>query len=183
VTGRRIHLVGASGSGTTTLGRALAQHLGVPHFDADDYYWLPTEPKFEQVRDRAVRQALLGNDLDHHPSWVLSGSLCGWGDLFIPLFDLVIFCAVPSDVRLERLRSRERERYGADAIAPGGRLRAKYEAFIAWASSYEDGPITERSRTMHEAWLATLPGPMLRLEDTDDVKTRLARVLARLAQD
>lgn len=80
---------------------------------------------------------------------MLSDSLSGWGDIFIPRFDLVIFCAVPSDVRLARLRARERERYGDEVIAPGGALRAKHEAFIAWASSYEDGPAVERSRTMH----------------------------------
>ncbi len=180
MTPRRIHLVGASGSGTTTLGRALAQHLRCPHFDTDDYFWLPTEPKFERIRDRAVRQALLGNDLEHHPAWVLSGSLCGWGDLFIPQFDLVVFCAVPTDVRIARLRERERERYGDAAIAPGGRLRAKYEAFIAWAATYDDGPAVERSRAMHEAWLATLPCPVLRLEDADDVDTRVKRILARI---
>jgi adenylate kinase family enzyme len=180
VTARRIHLLGASGSGTTTLGRALARRLGCPHFDTDDYFWLPTEPKFEQIRDRAERQALLGGDLERHPAWVLSGSLCGWGDLFVPRFELVIFCAVPSDVRLARLRARERERYGEEAIAPGGRLRAKYEAFIAWAASYEDGPAVERSRRMHEGWLATLPCPLLRLEDVDDVETRMKRVLAHL---
>ncbi len=183
MTARRLHLLGASGSGTTTLGRALAQRLACPHFDTDDYFWLPTEPKFEQIRDVPVRQALLGNDLEHHDAWVLSGSLCGWGDLFIPLFDLVLFCAVPSDVRMARLRVRERERYGEEAIAPGGRLRTKYEAFIAWAESYDDGPAVQRSRAMHEAWLAALPGPVLRLEDTDDVETRLTRVLARLDQD
>ena len=180
MTPRRIHLLGASGAGTTTLGRALAQHLGRPHFDTDDYFWLPTEPKFEKIRDRAERQALLGNHLERHRGWVLSGSLCGWGDLFIPRFELVIFCAVPSEVRLARLRARERERYGDDAIAPGGHLRAKYEAFLAWAASYEDGPAVERSRRMHDTWLASLPCPVLRLEDTDDVATRLKRVLAVL---
>jgi adenylate kinase family enzyme len=33
----RIHILEASGSGTTTLGRALAEHLQHPHFDTDDY--------------------------------------------------------------------------------------------------------------------------------------------------
>ena len=91
---------------------------------------------------------------------------------------MVIFCAVPTEVRLARLRARERERYGDGAIAPGGQLRAKYEAFIAWASSYDDGPVVERSRAMHEAWLATLPCRVVRLEDADDVETRLKRLLA-----
>jgi hypothetical protein len=81
MTARRLHLVGASGSGTTTLGRALARHLDCPHFDTDDYFWLPSDPPFELIRDRATRQALLGHDLQHHPAWVLSGSLCGWGDV------------------------------------------------------------------------------------------------------
>jgi thymidylate kinase len=102
--------------------------------------------------------------------------LCGWGDVFIPRFDLVVFLSVPSDVRLARLTARERERYGEEAIAPGGRLRAKYEAFIAWAASYEEGSPVERSRRMHEEWLAKLPCPMLRLEDTDDVETRMKTI-------
>jgi len=41
---QRIHILGASGSGTTTLGRALAERLQYPHFETDDYFWLPTAP-------------------------------------------------------------------------------------------------------------------------------------------
>ena len=43
---RRIHILGASGSGTTALGQALAEHLRCPHFDTDDYFWLPTDPPY-----------------------------------------------------------------------------------------------------------------------------------------
>jgi adenylate kinase family enzyme len=181
VTARRIHLVGASGSGTTTLGRALAQRLGYPHSDTDRYFWLPTDPPFEKIRPVEARQAMLAPDLAGE-TWVLSGSLCGWGDVFIPRFNLVVFLSVPSDVRLARLRTREGERYGEEAIAPGGRLRAKYEAFIAWAASYEGGSPIERSRRMHEEWLAKVPCPVLRLEDTDDVETRVKTIIAQLAE-
>jgi adenylate kinase family enzyme len=176
VTARRIHLVGASGSGTTTLGRALARQLDVPHLDTDTYFWFPTDPPFEKIRPAPERHALLGPDLSRD-AWVLSGSLCGWGDVYIPRFELVVFLAVPADVRLERVRARERERYG-DRVAPGGSMHEKSVAFLAWVASYEDGPAVERSRAMHEAWLASLPCPVLRLEDTDDVATHLARVLA-----
>jgi len=177
---RRLHLVGASGAGTTTLGIALATRLGCPHFDTDDYYWLPTVPKFQTPREAAVRRALLGADLDHNAAWVLSGSLCGWGDVFIPLFDLVVFMALPREVRLARLRERERARYGAEAIAAGGALHAQHEAFMAWAASYDDGDTDIRSRALHEHWLATLPCPVLRLEEPRTVHENLIAVLARL---
>ena len=181
MTARRIHLVGASGSGTTSLGRALARHLACPHFDTDDYFWLPTDPPFEKIRPVAERHALLAPNLAGD-AWVLSGSLCGWGDVYIPRFDLVVFLGVPCEVRLERVKARERERYG-DRIAVGGPLHEKYLGFLAWVASYEAGSPVERSRRMHEAWLAKLPCPVLRLEDTDDVESRLKTVVARVAQD
>lgn len=39
----RLFIMGASGSGTTTLGRAIANEWAVPHADADDYFWQPTK--------------------------------------------------------------------------------------------------------------------------------------------
>src|SRR4029450_13094001 len=78
---RRIHILGASGSGTTTLGRALAERLQCSHFDTDDYFWLPTDPPFTHQRERIERQRLLMDDLTAQDSWVLSGSLCGWRDV------------------------------------------------------------------------------------------------------
>jgi adenylate kinase family enzyme len=99
----RIHILGASGSGTTTLGRALAERLQCPHFDTDDYFWVPTDPPYTQQRERTERAQLLMDDVTTHNSWVVSGSLCGWGDVAIPLFELVVFLWVPQDVRMARL--------------------------------------------------------------------------------
>src|SRR5262249_33344231 len=135
----RIHVLGASGTGTTTLGRALAQALGWPHFDADKYYWQPSDPPFLHKRDPAARRELLRADLAPHQRWVLSGALCGWGDHFIPRFDLVVFLWVPSAIRLARLRAREQDRYGAAALAPGGPHHQRYPAFMAWAAGYDQG--------------------------------------------
>ena len=86
----RMHILGASGSGTTGLGRALAACLQCPHFDTDDYFWLPTDPSYTHQRERIERQRLLMGDLTAHDSWVVSGSLCGWGDVAIPLFEPVV---------------------------------------------------------------------------------------------
>jgi adenylate kinase family enzyme len=59
----RLHILGASGSGITTLGRALAERLQYPHVDTDDYFWLPTEPPFTHQRARTERQQLLMDDV------------------------------------------------------------------------------------------------------------------------
>ncbi len=173
----RVHIVGASGSGTTTLGRALAARLGCPHLDTDDFFWLPSQPKFQHIRVRGERQALLGAALDRHPGWVLSGSLCGWGDVFIPRFELVVFLWLPPAVRLARLRTRERARYG-EAIAPGGPLHARYEGFIAWAAGYDAGlDVPERCRRLHEEWLAVLPCPVVRFTDAGSTEEHVAMIM------
>jgi adenylate kinase family enzyme len=106
----RIHIFGASGSGTTSLASALAVTHGHRHLDTDDFYWLPTDPPYRQPRPPEVRLELLRRALTESGSWVLSGSLCGWGDPLIPEFELVIFLVVPTQVRLTRLRAREVER-------------------------------------------------------------------------
>lgn len=77
----KIHILGASGSGTTTLGNQLAKRLRIPHFDTNEYFWIKTRIPFTEKRAVAERQKLLKSDLTKHSSWVLSGSLCGWGDL------------------------------------------------------------------------------------------------------
>jgi adenylate kinase family enzyme len=175
----RVHLLGASGSGTTTLGRALAATLGCPHLDTDNYFWLPTDPPFRQPRPLPDRRAILAADLAREDGWVLSGSLCGWGDLFVPWFDLVVFLRVPSSIRLARLAARERRRYGA-AIDPGGAMYADHTQFLAWAAAYDTGNLEMRSLRRHETWLHDLPCPVLRLEGAAPLDELLACTLQQL---
>jgi adenylate kinase family enzyme len=163
---RRIHVTGASGSGVTTLGRALGNALALPVHDTDDYFWLPTTPPYRELRDVADRLRLMGEMFLPRADWVLSGGLDGWGDLLVPLFDLVVFLRVPVDICIARLRDREARHFGVDVVGPGGWRQAETTDFIEWASHYEDGTREGRSLARHEAWLATLRCPLLRLDGT-----------------
>ena len=178
----RIHILGASGSGTTTVGRALAEHLHVCHFDTDDSFWFPTDPPFTHQRERPERQQLLMDALTAHDAWVVSGSLCGWGDVAIPLFELVVFLSIPHDIRMTRLRQREHERFG-ERILPGGDLYEQSQAFLVWAASYDEGGLDMRSRRLHEEWLGTLPCPILCFEGEYSIEEHLAVLMVEMQQE
>ena len=178
---KRIHIFGASGSGTTTLAKALANEMGFPHYDTDNYLWMQTDPPYQSIRKRVERQELLRQDLTQNDSWVVSGSLCGWGDFAIPMFDLVVFRCLPSDIRMRRLRKRESERFGSDIEKPSHPRHQGYKAFIEWAAAYDTGGLDMRSKSSHEKWIATLPYSVLRIEGNrtiqEDLKTILNEIL------
>jgi adenylate kinase family enzyme len=176
----RIHILGASGSGTTSLAVTLAARYGHRHLDTDDFFWVRTDPPYREPRPREERLAFLRHALRASDSWVLSGSLCGWGDSLIPEFELVVFLTVPTPVRLARLREREVARYGRQAIAEGGELHSAHVEFLEWAESYDTGGVEMRSRALHEAWLAALPGAVLRLEGDRSVEEQLAQIEATM---
>jgi adenylate kinase family enzyme len=177
---RRIHVTGASGSGVTTLGRALADALALPCHDTDDYFWLPTVPPYRTQRSIGDRLRLMDEMFLARADWVLSGGLEDWGDPVVPLFDLVVFLRVPTDVRIARLRVREAQHFGGDVVGPGGWRHAETEEFIEWASHYDDGSREGRHLARHQAWLATLACPVLRLDGqrpTADLVREVASVL------
>ncbi len=176
----RIHVLGASGSGTTTLGAALAARLGVPHEDSDAYYWQPTDPPFTRMRAPEERVALLLPKLLAGPDWVHSGAAIGWGEKFWPLYDLVVFLSLDNATRLARLQVRETTRFGA-RIAPGGDMHAGSVAFLDWAALYETAGMETRSRMQQERWLATRTCPVLRLDSTEPVAALVERVASAVS--
>jgi hypothetical protein len=83
----RMLVTGAAGSGTTTLPAALAEHRSVPAIEADEAFWLPTDPRYrlrarEEARFGQVSPAFLqwaeqydygqpeGRSLAKHDAWL-----------------------------------------------------------------------------------------------------------------
>jgi len=175
----RIHILGASGSGTSTLGTALARRLGVRHTDADSLYWVPTDPPYTTPRPAEDRQALLLRTLPASGHWVFSGAATKWAAPLEPHYDLVVFLRLDPEVRMARLRRREAARFGA-RILPGGDMAAINDGFIAWADSYDTAGTLRHGLVTHEAWLADQPAPVLRLDSQFPVADLVAAVLSRL---
>ena len=168
---QRIHILGASGSGTTTFGRALASRLSVPFFDTDDFYWMPSNPPYEEKRPIPDRIRLMRDLFLDRPKWVLSGSLTSWSKPLETYFDIVFFLSLDDAERMARLRQREINRYGEAAITEGGSNFEAYSAFMDWASNYENNEFSGRSRKVHEAWIDGLKCKVIRLDSEAAVKS------------
>lgn len=176
---KKIHILGASGSGTSTLGTSLSNGLPYTHLDTDDYFWIK---KFTEHRQVDEKKKLLRKDLLRHDNLILSGALCGWGDSFKSNFDLVIFLWIPKNIRLERLQKREFQRYGNEMLA-GGNKYEQSKAFLDWASLYDEAGMEVRSKTLHEQWMSNLTCPVLRIEGDYTTRERIEIVLKYISEN
>lgn len=185
----RVYITGAAGSGTSSLGRALAERLSVPHLDTDDFFWAPSEVPYTAKRPVAERLALIaaaqaGQEAvsaagGEAGGWVLSGAADGWGEPVIAGADLIILVLTPTPVRLARIRRREAEKFGA-RVKPGGDLHHNHAEFLKWAASYDEPYFGGRSLTRHRAWLAGRDEPILELSGARPVEEITEAALARL---
>ncbi|WP_116133484.1 hypothetical protein [Tropicimonas sp. IMCC34043] len=177
--GHRIHIFGASGTGTTTVGRALANALATQHFETDDFYWMPTDPPFRVKRPIPERRALMETVFLPRRDWVLSGSIHSWSEGIAQRFTLAVYLELDTDTRLSRLRRRERWRL---ALADGGAdgEQEEVDAFLEWAAGFEDGLLPGRSRTGLDSWADELDCPLIRLGSQGPVDAMVAQIMAAL---
>lgn len=176
-----IHIFGASGSGVSTLGRAVESVLGYRQLDTDDYFWQPTDPPYTVKRETARRKELMLRDMQELDKCVVTGSMLGWSDFLEPLMTLAVYMYTPREVRLERLRQREREELG-ERLLPGGDFHDNHQEFLAWAAAYDTGGEgVGRNRLAHEDWMGTLTCPVLRLSGEDSPEGNVERIRAALA--
>ncbi|OCA72881.1 P-loop NTPase family protein [Chryseobacterium arthrosphaerae] len=179
----RIHIFGASGSGVTTLGKALSEQLNIEYFDSDDFFWLKTKVPFTEKQNPEIRNTTVSDILHTTDSWIFGGSIIHWGENIFPPFDLVIFLYLPPQMRMERLRKREFERYGEE-ITVNPERAVKSEEFLEWAKDYDhDTGIANRTLNAHREWLTGIDVPLLEISGNYPVSDKIKVILDRIKQD
>ncbi len=176
----KLHIFGASGSGVTTLGQSLAEKLGLKYLDSDDYFWFNTEPPFTNRRNSNDRNQLVLKDINETKYWILGGSIICWGDNIFPNFDLIIFLYLPNEIRIERLKKRELERYG-DIIYTNEKRVKQFNDFVAWATDYDNNTgLANRTLIAHKIWLTQTKNPVLEIIGDLTLDEKLKLILDRL---
>jgi adenylate kinase family enzyme len=173
----KIHILGASGSGVTTLGKTLSQKLRVPYIDSDDFFWKKTDTPFTIREDPHERNAAMREVLHQHQDWIVGGSVIDWGENVFPTFDLFIFLWIPADIRIRRLQARELERFG-DIILKNPVRKKQFDDFIEWVSAYDTpNGRAKRTRLAQERWLEKMSSPILRIIGATTVDERVQLAL------
>lgn len=102
---RRIVIVGATGSGKTTFGSALATHLGSAFTDLDDLYWLP-QWQARAPEDFYARAAAAAAGQD----WVICGNYAAVRPAIWPQADAIVWLDYPFYLVFWRLLTRSLRR-------------------------------------------------------------------------
>jgi len=165
-----IIIFGASGAGSTTLGKEIAQRLHFQHLDIDDYLWRwDTAIPLTVTRSSEERTELLMSDIKKYPDFVVSGTIFNDSKLFDHVFDLAVFISTPAEICAERVRTREHARWG-ERVLPGGdmyeitRFHGDINNYIANAQRYETAEVSKFGRKLHEQWISELSCPVVRAD-------------------
>lgn len=154
-----IIVFGANGSGKTTLGRELARILNFKRMDHEDYAFFESEIPYTRPRsyDECVEFMLI--DIKKCRGFVISAVTGNFGDEIVSLYDLAVFINAPIDLRMERIKKRAYNQYGA-RVLKGGDMYEQHLKFVDFAAS--------RPLSKIEQWAETLTCPVVRINGTED---------------
>jgi adenylate kinase family enzyme len=117
----RIHIVGASGTGKTTLGLRLSELLGIPVFHLDEVARLGGGPG--RLRSDAERAAAIATILTQS-AWITEGVHLGWTEKLLERSTLIVWLDdIPASLARRRItrghsRGATSKRAGAHHAVP-----------------------------------------------------------------
>lgn len=115
----RIHIVGASGTGKTTLGLRLAKLLEIPVFHLDEVARVGGGPG--ALRTDAERASAIASILAHE-AWIVEGVHLGWTDRLLERSTLIVWL---DDIPGSLARKRITRRFLREAIAETRRRKGR----------------------------------------------------------
>lgn len=165
---RGIMVFGANGSGKSTLGPAVARALRFKYMDIEEYRFVKSDIPYTARRSREDCIKFMRTDIKRHGSFVISAVIGDFGEEISSMFQLAAWISAPLETRLERIRRRSWEQYGA-RVQAGGDLYEQNLRFLNFVAS--------RSLSGIERWAETLSCPVIQVDGTKSVAENTERII------
>ena len=137
----KIQIIGASGTGKSTLARYLSEKTGVYWIDTDKYLW--KDSSFTENYPVEDRFGMYNDDMANHQDYIVSGSVHSWNPGGFNDRELLVLLMVDEDTRMKRIYDREFASFGARML-PGGDHYQLTREFLDWCRTY----LTEDENTI-----------------------------------
>ncbi len=162
-----IHVMGASGSGTTSLGEYLADKLDFEVIESDFYKWEQTIPEFQVMRDIEESNRLLMQKIKSSSNLIISGSLHS-NPITFQYIDLIIYLKCPTKVRMERILKRDRE-LGRNSLECDGEVKENFLGFLYLARNYNHLGVDKRSKRSQKVVIKESHAPVIYVNTNKEI--------------
>ncbi|KPU46131.1 shikimate kinase [Oxobacter pfennigii] len=129
----KIQVIGASGTGKSTLGKYISKKTGVYWIDTDKYLW--KDPSFTENYPVEERFEMYNNDIANHQYYIVSGSVHSWNPQGFNDREMLVLLIIDEEIRMKRIYDREFSRFGERMLPDGDHYQLTCE-FIDWCKTY-----------------------------------------------
>lgn len=129
----KIQVIGASGTGKSTLCKYISEKTGAFWIDTDKYLW--KDKSYIENYPVEERLKMYNYDIANHSEYIVSGSVHSWNPEGFNDKELLVLLILDEEIRMNRIYYREFERFG-DRMFPGGDHYELTCEFIDWCKTY-----------------------------------------------
>ena len=184
-----IAIIGLNGAGKSTLAHVLAKKLHYFEIDVEDYYFPAQRSSrlnalegktsadvsfipYLSPRAKSEVEFAIRKDINCNPQFVLSGVSLNWSESILSQIDIVFYLHVPLNERLQRIRSREAQRFGS-RILPGGDMYEQHNEFLNKIENRSEQEITRS--------LENLSCPVVNVEEILPLRNDILKIFLKEA--
>ncbi len=174
-----IHVMGASGSGTSSLGEYLGRELGFDVIESDFYKWKQTIPQFQVMRPIEESNKLLLDKIANSENLIIAGSLHSNSVIF-KYIDIIIYLKCPTHIRLKRIKQRDIDVGRNSLNSDDAEVRENFLGFLELAKKYNSLGLDKRSRASQKWVISSCNAKVIKIRTNRKVEKVRNNVLKKL---
>lgn len=178
----KIQLIGASGTGKSTLGHYIAEKEHIKWIDTDRYIW--KDETFSENYPIDQRLKMYDSDREKFDRFVVSGSVFAWNPTGFTDRDLLVFLTLDDEQRFQRLIKREIQRTGESSLWLDEH-GLQTNDFLDWCKTYYTAKDPSNIGTLaeHNYQITHSKCPVLKLDSSQSLEVLHQSIMQNLNKE